>query len=69
MRAEGQTEGVPTNNQRGQGSGPCFLLGGKTGPSYIVPIALLVGVHFVKKDLYKAVEGPSTRRIVLSMIT
>ena len=36
---------------------------------HIVPIALLVRVRCFWKDLYKAVEEPSTRLIVLSMIT
>ena len=35
---------------------------------HIVPNALLVIVQCVKKDIYMAVEGPSTRPIVLSMI-
>ena len=35
---------------------------------YIVPTALLVRVQCFRKGLYKAVEGQSTRPIVLSMI-
>ena len=35
--------------------------------SHIVPTALLVRVQCARKDLYKAVEGPSTIPIVLSM--
>ena len=34
----------------------------------VVPTALLVNVQCVRKDMYKAVEGPSTRTIVLLMI-
>ena len=62
-------EGVPTNNQRGQRSGPCRLLGGLDKADHIVPTALLVRVQCVRKGLYKAVEGPSTRPIILLMIT
>ena len=32
---------------------------------HIVPAALLVRVQCYRKDLYKAVEGPSTRPIVI----
>ena len=32
-----------------------------------VPTALLVRVQYTRKDLYKAVEGSSTRSIVLSI--
>ena len=35
---------------------------------HIVPTALLVSVQCFRKGLYKAVQGPSTRPIVLSMI-
>ena len=35
---------------------------------HIVPAALLVRVQCFRKGLYKAVEGPNTRPIVLSMI-
>ena len=62
-------EGVPTNNQRGQRSGPCRLLRGLDKARHIVPTALLVRVQCFRKGSYKAVEGPSTRPIVLSMIT
>ena len=34
---------------------------------HIVPISLLIRVQCSMKDLYKVVEGPSTRPIVLSM--
>ena len=61
-------EGVPTNNQRGQRSGPCRLRGGLDKARHIVPTALLVRVQCFRKGSYKA-EGPSTRPIVLSMIT
>ena len=62
-------EGVPTNNQRGRRSGPCRLWGGLDKASHIVQTALLVRVQCFRKGLYKAVQGPSTRPIVLSMIT
>ena len=61
-----RTEGVPTNNQRGWGSGPCLLWGGLDKSRH-----LLVRVQCFKKDLYrlKAAEGQSTRPIALSVIT
>ena len=62
-------EGVPTNNQRGQRSGPYRLLGGLDKARHVVPTALVVRVQCFRKGLYKAVEGPSTRPIYLSMIT
>ena len=61
-------EGVPTNNQRGRRSGPCRLLGGLDKARHIVPTALLVRVQCFRKSLHKAVQGPSTRPIVVSMI-
>ena len=61
-------EGVPTNNQRGRGSGPCRLLGGLDKARHIVPTALLVRVQCFRKGPCKVVEGPSTIPIVLSMI-
>ena len=36
---------------------------------HIVPTALVVRVQRLRDDLYNAVEGPSTRPFVLSMIT
>ena len=63
-----KAEGVPTNNQRGRGSGPCRLWGGLDKVRHIVPTALLVRVQRFRNDLYKAVKGPSTRPIVLPMI-
>ena len=63
-----KAEGVPTNNQRGRGSGSCRLWGGLGKARHIVPTALLVRVQRFRNDLYKAVKGPSTRPIVLSMI-
>ena len=63
-----KAEGVPTNNQRGRESGPCRLWGGLDKARHIVPTALLVRVQRFRNDLYKAVKGPSTRPIVLSMI-
>ena len=61
-------EGVPTNNQMGRGTGPCRLWGGLDITRHIVPTAFLVRVQCFRKGLYKVVEGPSTRPIVLSMI-
>ena len=58
-----KAEGVPTNNQRGRGSGPCRLRGGLDKARHIVPTALLVRVQRFTNDLYKAVKGPSTRPI------
>ena len=63
-----KAEGVPTNNKRGRGSGPCRLRGGLDKTRHIVPTALLVRVQRFRNDLYKAVKGPSTRPIVLSII-
>ena len=40
-----RAEGVPTNNQRGRGSGPRLLWGGLDKSLHIVPIALLVRVR------------------------
>ena len=62
------TEGVPNNNQRGQGSGSCRLRGGLDKARHIVPTALLVRLQRFRNNLYKAVKGPSTRPIVLLMI-
>ena len=36
-----KAEGVPTNNLRGQGSGPCRILGGSDKACHIVHTALL----------------------------
>ena len=63
-----KAEGVPTNNQRGRGSGPCRLWRGLDKARHIVPTALLVRVQRFRNDLYKAVKGPNIRHIVLSMI-
>ena len=59
------TKGVPNNNQRGRGSGPCLLWGGLDKSRHIVPIAWLVRVQCFRKDLYmyKVVEGQSTRSV------
>ena len=62
-------EGVPTNNQNGRRSGPCRLWGGLDKARHTVPIALLVRVQCFRKGTYKAEEGPSTRPLVLSMIS
>ena len=61
-------ERVSTNNQRGRRSGPYHLLGGLDKARHIVPNALLVRVQCLRKGMYKAVEWPGTRPIVLSMI-
>ena len=61
-------EGVPTNNQNGRISGPCRLLGGLDKARHIVQTGFLVRVQCFRKGLYKTVEGPSTRLIVLSML-
>ena len=63
-----KAEGVTFNNQRGRGSGPCRLRGGLNKAHHIVQIALLFRVQRLRNDLYKAVKGPSTRPIALSMI-
>ena len=63
-----KTEGVPTNNQRGRGFGHCRLWEGFDKALHIVPTALLVNVQRFRDDLYKAIKGPNTRPIVLSMI-
>ena len=61
-----KAEGV---NQRGHALGPCRLGGGLDKARHIVQTALLVRVQRLRNDLYKAVKGPSTRPIVLLMIT
>ena len=48
-----KTEGVPTNNQRGQGSGPCRLIGSLHKARNIVPTALLVRVQRLRNDPYR----------------
>ena len=60
-----KAEGVPTNNQRGRGSGPCRLWGGLDKARHIVQTALLVRVQRLRNDLYKAVKWPSIRPLVL----
>ena len=59
------TEGIPTNNHRGRGSGPPMMSFGEV--SSYSPTALLVRVQCFMKGLNKAVELPSTRSNVLSM--
>ena len=63
-----KAEGVTTYNQRGRGSGPFHLCGGLDQASHIVPTALLVRMQRLRNDLYKAVKGPSTSPIVLSLM-
>ena len=62
------TVGILINNQRGHISGPCRLCGGSDKARLVVPTALLVRVQCLKKSMYMAVEGPSTRPIVFPMI-
>ena len=50
-----KAEGVPTNNQRGRGSGPGRLWGGLDKARHIVPTVLLVRVQRLRNDLHKAV--------------
>ena len=65
-----KAKGVSTNNQRGRGSGPCHLWGRfRQGCHILVTTALLVRVQRLRNHLYKAVQWPNTRPIVLSMIT
>ena len=64
-----KAEGVPTNNQRGRGSGPCRLWEGIDKTRHIVPTALFVRVQCLRNGMYKAVEGTCTRLMVLSMIS
>ena len=59
----------PTYNQRERGSRSCLLLGGLDKSRHIVFTVLLVRVERSRKDQNKAVEGPSIRHIVFSMIT
>ena len=63
-----KAEGVPIKNQRWRGSGPCCLWGGLERARHKVPTALLVRLQRFRNDLYKAVKGPRTSSIVLSMI-
>ena len=58
---EQRDEGVPPNNKKERG--------GLHTSRHIVPTALLVRLLRSRKDLYKAMQVPSTRSIVLSMIT
>ena len=62
-----RAEGVLTNNQMGQSSGPCRFCGGLNKARH-VPTALLVRVQCLRESLYMAVEGSSIRYIVLSII-
>ena len=64
-----KTEVVPTNNQRGRGSGSRLLWGGLDKSRHIVPTALLVRMRCFRIYLYKAVGGPSAWPIVLSIVT
>ena len=66
-RSGPKAEGVPTNNHRGRGLGPCRLWGGLDKARHIIPIALLVRVQRIRNALYKAVKGPGTRPMVHAM--
>ena len=59
---------VPPNSQRGRRSGPCRLRGGLDKARHKVSDTLLVIVQCFRKGMYKAVKGPNTRPIVLSVI-
>ena len=56
-----RTKWVPTNNQMGRVSGSCNIWGGLNKSRHIVPSALFVRVQCFRNDLYKVVQGPSTR--------
>ena len=56
-RSGPKAEGVPTNNQRGGGSGPCRLWGGLYKARHILPTALLVRVQRFRNDLYDKRDG------------
>ena len=47
---------------------PCRLFAGLDKARHVVPAALPVRVQCLRESLYMAVEGPSTRPIVFSMI-
>ena len=64
-----RTTRFPTNKQRGRGSRPCVVSGSLDESRHIVPTDWLVRVQCFRKGLSKAVEGPSTGPIFLSMIT
>ena len=63
-----KAEGVPTNKERGRGSGPCRLWRGLDKARHIISRALLVRVQCLRNNLLKDVKRPSTRLIFLSMI-
>ena len=58
-RSYPRTEGVPSNNHKGRGSGPYFW-GCLDKSCHIVPNLLLARVQRPMKDLYKAVEEQSS---------
>ena len=62
-----KTKGVPDNNQRGRGSGPCRLWGCWNISRQIVP-TVFVRMQRFKNDLNKVEDGSNTRPIILSMI-
>ena len=64
-----ESPGVPTYSQRWRGSGLCLLRGGFHKFHCTVPTTLFFRVQCLSKVLYKAVEEPSTRPIILLMIT
>ena len=59
---------VSTNTQRGKSSGSCRLCRGLDKAHHVVLIASIVRVNASRKSLHMAVEGPSTRPVVFSMI-
>ena len=68
MRAQVQRLKESRLTIRGDGDKDPVASGGLDKARHIVPTALLVRVQRLRNDLYKAVKGPSTRPIVLSMI-
>ena len=63
-----RAEDVPTNIQRGRGSGLWIRLESLGKSRHIVPNVLLVVGQRSRKDQYKTVEGTSARLILLSVI-
>ena len=62
---------VPTNNDRGRGSGPCLPWGGLDKALRIVPTTLFLRVQRLKNGIHSTsvVKEPSTRPMILLMIT
>ena len=55
--------GVPTNNKMGQS-----LCGGLDKARHVFPSTFLVRVQCLRKGLFMAIKGPSTKPIVFSVI-